>query len=129
MSRESDPHASAGTISLTGNGKVIVAGTPATATWPMFAGTAIVLDATTDGAISATSATVTGLVNKNVASGAARFDTPDGVWPAEAARNETRCVAYSVSVTAGSLTLDHLRRRRIGRWQQHARGHRVLPGV
>ncbi len=100
------PNASAGTISLTGNGKVIVAGTPATATWPMYAGTAIVLDATTDGAISATSATLTGLVNKNVANGAARFDTPDGVWPAEAARNETRYVEVTVPVTAGSLTLD-----------------------
>jgi len=32
------PNATAGTISLTGNGKTIIAGTPATATWPMFAG-------------------------------------------------------------------------------------------
>ena len=58
----------------------------------MFAGTAIVFDAMTDGAISATSATLTGLVGKNVANGGARFDTPDGVWPAEAARNPGRYV-------------------------------------
>jgi lysophospholipase L1-like esterase len=100
------PNAAAGTISLTGNGKVIVAGAPATVTWPMFSGTAIVLDATTDGAVSATSATLIGLANKNVASGAARFDTPDGVWPVEAARNEGRYVEYTVPVTTGSLTLD-----------------------
>ena len=100
------PNASAGTISLTGNGKVIVAGAPATVTWPMFTGTAIVFDATTDGAVSATSATLTGLVNKNVANGAARFDTPDGVWPVEGARNESRYVQFTVPVTTGSLTLD-----------------------
>ncbi len=100
------PNATAGTISLTGNGKVIVAGAPATVTWPMFAGTAIVFDATTDGAVSATSATLTGLVNKNVANGAARFDSPDGVWPMEAARNAGRYVEFTVPVTTGSLTLD-----------------------
>jgi len=102
------PNASAGIISLTGNGKTIIAGAPATATWPMFAGTAIVFDATTDGAISATSATLTGLVNKNVANGGARFDTPDGVWPAEAARNPGRYVEFTVPVTTGSLTLDSI---------------------
>jgi lysophospholipase L1-like esterase len=102
------PNAIPGTISLTGNGKTIIAGTPATATWPMFAGTAIVFDAMTDGAISATSATLTGLVNKNVANGGARFDTPDGVWPAEAARNPGRYVELTVPVTTGSLTLDSI---------------------
>jgi hypothetical protein len=100
------PNANAGAISLTGNGKVIVAGTPATVTWPMYAGTAIVLDATTDGAISATSATLSGLVSKNVGNSAARFDTPDGMWPAESARSETRYVQFAVPVTTGSLTLD-----------------------
>ncbi len=100
------PSASAGTILVTGNGKAIIAGAPATATWPMFSGTSIVLTATTDGAISATSATLTGLVNKNVANGGARFDTPDGVWPAEAARNPGRYVEFTIPVTAGSLTLD-----------------------
>jgi hypothetical protein len=102
------PNATAGTISLTGNGKTIIAGTPATATWPMIAGTAIVFDAMTDGAISATSATLTGLVGKNVANGGARFDTPDGVWPAEAARNPGRYVEITVPVTTGSLTLDSI---------------------
>ena len=96
-----------GAIALTGNGKVAIAGTPATATWPMFSGTTIVLDATTDGAISATTATLTGLVNKNVNYSAARFDTPDGMWPAEsapatpAATSSSRC-----PVTTGSFTLD-----------------------
>jgi lysophospholipase L1-like esterase len=94
-----------GTISLTGNGKVALAGTPATATWPMFSGTAIDLTATTDG-ISATSATLAGLVNKNVANGAARFDTPDGVWPAEGSRNEARYVEFTIPVTSGTFTLD-----------------------
>jgi lysophospholipase L1-like esterase len=102
------PNATAGTISLTGNGKTIIAGAPATVTWPMFAGTAIVFDAMTDGAVSATSATLTGLVNKNVANGGARFDTPDGVWPAEAARNPGRYVEFTVPVTTGSLTLDSI---------------------
>jgi hypothetical protein len=74
----------------------------------MFTGTAIVFDAMTDGAVSATSATLTGLVNKNVANGAARFDTPDGVWPAEAARNPTRYVEFTIPVTTGSLTLDSI---------------------
>jgi lysophospholipase L1-like esterase len=99
-------NANAGAISLTGNGKVIIAGAPATATWPMFSGTAIVLDATTDGAVTATSATLAGLASKNVNNGGARFDTPDGVWPAEAARNESRYVEFTVPVTTGSLTLD-----------------------
>src|SRR5262252_4838897 len=99
-------NAKAGTVSLTGNGKVAISGTPATATWPMVSGTAIVLDATTDGAISATSATLMGLVNKNVAFSAARFDTPDGTWPAESARNPNRYVEFTVPVTTGSFTLD-----------------------
>ena len=99
-------NATAGTISLTGNGKVVIAGSPATVTWPMFSGTAILFDATTDGAVSATSATLSGLVNKNVSNGAARFDSPDGVWPAESARNATRYVEFTVPVTTGSLTLD-----------------------
>jgi len=96
--------ATPGTVALTGNGKVAIAGTPATATWPMVSGTAIVLDATTDGAISAPAATLTGLVNKNVGFSAARFDTPDGVWPAEAARNPGRYVEFTIPVTTGSLT-------------------------
>jgi len=74
----------------------------------MIAGTAIVFDAMTDGAISATSETLTGLVGKNVANGGARFDTPDGVWPAEAARNPGRYVELTVPVTTGSLTLDSI---------------------
>lgn len=99
-------NATAGAISLTGNGKVVIAGAPATVTWPMFSGTAIVLTATTDGAVSATSATLSGLASKNVANGGARFDTPDGVWPAESARNASRYVEFTVPVTSGSLTLD-----------------------
>jgi len=99
-------NATAGTISLTGNGKIAISGTPATATWPMFSGAAIVLDATTDGAISATSATLTGLVNKNVNNNAARFDVPDGMWTAESARNPGRYVEFSIPVTSGSFTLD-----------------------
>jgi lysophospholipase L1-like esterase len=96
----------AGALSLTGNGKVAISGAPATATWPMYSGTAIVLDATTDGAISATSAALTGLAVKNVNNSAARFDTPDGMWPAESARNASRYVEFTVPVTTGSLTLD-----------------------
>jgi lysophospholipase L1-like esterase len=95
-----------GTISLTGNGKVAISGTPATATWPMYSGTAIVLGATTDGAISATAARLSGLVNKNVNNSAARFDTPDGTWPAESARNPDRYVEFTVPVASGSFTLD-----------------------
>jgi lysophospholipase L1-like esterase len=99
-------NATAGTVSLTGNGKVAIAGTPATATWPMFSGTAISLTATADGAITPTTATLTGLVNKNVAFSAARFDTPDGTWPAESARNPDRYVQFTIPVTTGSFTLD-----------------------
>jgi hypothetical protein len=72
----------------------------------MFSGTTIVLVATTDGAISATSATLSGLANKGVNYGAARFDTPDGIWPAESARNASRYVEFSLPVTTGSFTLD-----------------------
>jgi hypothetical protein len=100
------PNAKPGAIGLTGNGKVAIAGAPATATWPMFSGTTIVLDAMTDGAISAATATLAGLVNKNVNYSAARFDTPDGVWPAESARNAARYVEFKVPVTTGSFTLD-----------------------
>jgi len=57
------PNAVPGTISLTGNGKVAISGDPATATWPMYSGTAIVLGATTDGAITATAASLSGLTN------------------------------------------------------------------
>jgi len=100
------PSATAGAIALTGNGKVAIAGAPATATWPMVSGTSIVFDATTDGAITATTATLTGLINKNVGFSAARFDTPDGTWPAESARNPNRYVEFTVPVTTGSFTLD-----------------------
>jgi len=99
-------NATAGTISLTGNGKIAISGTPATATWPMFSGSAIVMDATATGAIGATAATLTGLVNKNVNYNAARFDTPDGMWTAESARNPGRYVEFTVPVTTGSFTLD-----------------------
>jgi len=94
-----------GVISLTGNGKVALAGTPATATWPMFSGTTIALTPTTDG-LGANPAVLMGLVNKNVANGGARFDTPDGTWPAESARNAARYVELSVPVTGGGFTLD-----------------------
>ena len=100
------PNTTAGAIALTGNGKIAISGTPATATWPMFSGTTIVLDATTDGAISATTATLSGLVNKNVNYNAARFDSPDGTWPAESVRNAGRYVEFTVPVTTGSFTLD-----------------------
>jgi len=100
------PSTTPGVVSLTGNGKVAISGTPATATWPMYSGTTIVLDAMTDGAISATSATLTGLVNKNVNFNSARFDTPDGMWPAEGGRNAGRYVEFKVPVTSGSFTLD-----------------------
>jgi lysophospholipase L1-like esterase len=100
------PNAAAGIISLTGNGKAVASGTPATATWPMFSGTNIVLDPTTEGAISATAATLTGLRNKNVNNSAARFDTLDGAWPAEGARAADRYVEFTVPVTTGSFTLN-----------------------
>ena len=50
--------------------------------------------------------TLSGLVNKNVNYSAARFDTPDGMWPAEGARNPSRYVEFTVPVTTGSFTLD-----------------------
>ena len=100
------PNVKPGAIALTGNGKVAISGTPATATWPMFSGTTIVLGATTEGAIGATAATLSGLVNKNVNYASARFDTPDGVWPAEGARNASRYVEFTVPVTTGTFTLD-----------------------
>lgn len=99
-------NAKPGAVSLTGNGKVAIAGTPATATWPMYSGSTIVLGPMTDGAISATTATLTGLVNKNVSFNAARFDTPDSVWPAEGGRNAARYVEFTVPVTSGTFTLD-----------------------
>jgi hypothetical protein len=95
-----------GAVSLTGNGKVALVGTPATATWPMYSGTTIVLEATTQGAITATSAALAGLASKNVAYGGARFDTPDGIWPAEGARNEGRYVEFAIPVATGTFTLD-----------------------
>ncbi len=101
----SPPGAAPGVIALTGNGRTATTGAPAAATWPMFSGTAIVLDPTTEGAISATTATLTGLRNKNVANGGARFDTLDGNWPAESVRNPDRYIEYTVPVTAGSFTL------------------------
>ena len=97
-----------GAISLTGNGQVVVAGAPATATWAMFSGTTISLAAATDGAIAADAATLVGLVSKNVANGGARFDTPDGTWPAESARNESRYVQYAVSAASGTFVLDSI---------------------
>jgi len=100
------PNAKPGVVSLTGNGKVAISGTPATATWPMFSGTTIVLAATTEGAVTASAAVLSGLVNKNVNYASARFDTPDGVWPAEGARNAGRYVEFAVPVTAGTFTLD-----------------------
>ena len=45
-------------------------------------------------------------MNKNVNFSAARFDTPDGIWPAESARNAGRYVEFTVPVTTGSFTLD-----------------------
>lgn len=102
------PNASPGTISLTGNGKVAPSGTPATATWAMFSGTAIVMAPTVAGAIDATPATLTGLVNKNVANGAARFVTTSGTWVAESVRNEGYYVQFTVPVTAGTFTLDSI---------------------
>src|SRR5262245_26965424 len=100
------PNVKAGAISLTGNGKIAISGTPATATWPMFSGTTIVLAPTTAGAITATPATLAGLVQKNVNFNSARFDTPDGVWPAEGARNPGRYVEFTIPVTSGSFALD-----------------------
>jgi hypothetical protein len=100
------PNIKPGAVALTGNGKVVVSGTPAMATWPMFSGTSIVLGAMTDGAITATAATPIGLVAKNVNYAAARFDTPDGVWPAEGGRNASRYVEFTLPVTTGSFTLD-----------------------
>jgi hypothetical protein len=100
------PNLTPGAISLTGNGKVVVAGTPATVTWPMFSGTTITYDATIDGAVSATSAALTGLIEKNVLYGAARFDITGGAWPAESARNPGRYVQYAVPISAGTFTLD-----------------------
>jgi lysophospholipase L1-like esterase len=99
-------NAKAGAVSLTGNGKVAVAGAPAAVTWAMFSGTTITLDAAIEGALSANAATLTGLVNKNVLNGGARFDTPDGTWPAEGARNPNRYLEFTVPVTTGSFTLD-----------------------
>jgi len=100
------PGVKPGVVSVTGNGKVAISGTPATVTWPMFSGTMIVLAATAEGAVTASAATLSGLVNKNVNYASARFDTPDGVWPAEGARNAGRYVEFAVPVTTGTFTLD-----------------------
>ncbi len=99
-------NATAGNITLTGNGKVPIIGAPAAAAWAMFSGTTIVLDAAIEGAISANTATLTGLRNKDVKNGAARFDSLDGSWPAESARNEGRYAQFTVPVTSGVFTLD-----------------------
>lgn len=104
----SPPGAAAGTIALTGNGKAATSGAPASATWPMVADTAILLDPTISGALSATTATLTGLRKKNVANGGARFDTLDGNWPAEGARNPDRYIEYTVPVATGSFTLGEI---------------------
>jgi lysophospholipase L1-like esterase len=100
------PNGTPGAISLTGNGKVVVAGTPVSVTWPMFSGTSITYDATIDGAVSASSAALTGLIEKNVLNGAARFDITGGSWPAETARNAGRYIQYTVPITTGSFSLD-----------------------
>ena len=99
------PNLMPGVIALTGNGRAATTGAPAIVTWPMFSGTAIALDATIEGAISATSATLTGLMNKNVANGGARFDIIGSAWPAEGVRAADRYVEFAVSVTAGTFTL------------------------
>jgi lysophospholipase L1-like esterase len=101
-------NAAPGVISLTGNGKVPVSGTPATATWAMFSGTSIVMEPEVSGAISAEPATLTGLVNKNVANLSARFDIAGSAWPAEGARNEARYVEFTLPVNSGSFTLDEI---------------------
>jgi lysophospholipase L1-like esterase len=98
-------NATPGAISLTGNGRATTTGDPAAATWPMFSGTTIVLAPTTEGAITANTATLTGLRNKNVANGGARFDTLDGTWPAEGSRNADRYVEFAVPVTGRTFTL------------------------
>jgi lysophospholipase L1-like esterase len=104
----SAPNATPGLIALTGNGKAAANGAPAAATWAMFSGSTIVLDAATEGAISATAATLTGLRNKNVANGGARFDVPDGNWPAEGSRAADRYVEFTVPVTTGSFTMSSI---------------------
>jgi hypothetical protein len=72
----------------------------------MVAGTTITFEATPDGAVSPKAATLSGLGNKNVANGGARFDTPDGTWPAESARNPGRYLEYAIPVSTGSFVLD-----------------------
>jgi len=64
------------------------------------------LGALTSGAITAAPATLSGLVNKSVANGAARFDTPTGVWPAEGSRNATRYIEFTLPIASGTFTLD-----------------------
>ncbi len=102
------PNAHPGVISLTGNGKVALSGTPATATWAMFSGSSIVMDAQVSGAVDAVPATLMGLVNKSVANSAARFDITGGAWPAEGARNEARYVEFTLPVASGTFTLDSI---------------------
>ena len=63
----------------------------------------------TEGAITAAAATLSGLVNKNVNYSSARFDTPDGMWPAEGGRNPSRYVQFTIPVTTGTFTLDSSR--------------------
>ena len=62
----------------------------------MFSGTAVLLDATTDGAISAASATVTGLAFKNVSNGGARGST----HPTESGRSSLRATRAGTCSTA-----------------------------
>jgi hypothetical protein len=105
------PNATAGAVSLTGNGKVAAVGDPASATWAMFSGTAppvIDMSVATSGAVSATAATLTGLVNKDVLNGGARFNTPDGTWLGAETRVATRYVEFAVPVTTGTFTLDSI---------------------
>ena len=100
------PGGAGGGAATANGGSVPGSGAPATATWPMYSGTTIVLGAMTTGAVSATSATLTGLVAQDVANGAARFDVPTDIWNAETGRNADRYVQFTVPVTSGTFALD-----------------------
>jgi lysophospholipase L1-like esterase len=102
------PNATAGTISVTGYGKVTVSGASATVTWPLYSTTtaALTYDAAIDGGVSATAASLTGLVYKDVKATAIRFNTPDGNWSADASRNETRYVEFTIPTSTMSFNID-----------------------
>ena len=117
------PNAKPGAIALTGNGKVAISGTPATATWPMFSGTTIVLGATTEGAITRDrrDAERPRQQERQLRLGALRHARRHVAGRRRPQREPLRRVRGARDHRDVHARL-HLRRRRLGRRQQHAAG-------